>query len=337
MPTIAPSEEEDCMIVEMVLLRKEFVIIRKEVEISPSLSAIESGRLTVKLRELLMGVEAERARSSNLKGEVSNRIKRNIKEVLKIADEMDGRLGKLLGAISTKTETVSQLRIEVSLVKAQKKSIRKKCGKLRRKLKKKKATAASVQGEVMALSQKRASRPSSRKTKAIGKRLDASRSSSNADIKSVVAELRELGIGMEVLQLPNREIRIAKRRLQLWTPTAQQTPSSLDGMKERQPANTDTAEDKKKAKKKPRKMTRKRNRKRRIRETAAVSLGVTGAFIWRFKGEKEAVRVERIAKALKKTVLEAKVSRLQRMGTVRLVGINLVLNATIIRNAPLEL
>ncbi|KAI4476571.1 hypothetical protein M0804_013465 [Polistes exclamans] len=175
----------------MVLLRKEFVIIRKEVEISPSLSAIESGRLTVKLRELLMGVEAERARSSNLMGEVSNRIKRNIKGVVKIADEMDGRLGKLLGASSSKTETVSKLKAEVSLVMAQKKSIRKECGKLRKKLKKKKATIASVLGEVMALSQKRASRPLSRKTQAIGKRLDATRSSSNADIRSVVAVLRE--------------------------------------------------------------------------------------------------------------------------------------------------
>ncbi|KAI4475767.1 hypothetical protein M0804_014083 [Polistes exclamans] len=138
----------------------------------------------------------------------------------------------------------------------------------------------------------------------------------------------------------------------------------------KQPASTDTAEDKRISKKKPRKKTQKRNRKGRVRETAAVSLvckkgatyqdalvkaresinlkelgfetmtvrrELTGAFIWSIKGKEAAAKADRVAEALKKTVPEAKVSRLQRMGTVGLVGMDPGLNATIVRNAQLEL
>ncbi|KAI4473963.1 hypothetical protein M0804_015081 [Polistes exclamans] len=161
-----------------------------------------------------------------------------------------------------------------------------------------------------------------------------------------------------------------KRRLQLRAASAQQTHGNLDGAKGKHPATTKATNNDRTGKKKPSKKAKKKNRTRRVRETAAVSLvckeaatyrdalvkaretinlkelgletmtvrrGLTGAFIWSITGKKAAAKADRFAEALKRTVPEAKVSRPLGTGTIRLVGMDPGLNATIIRNALLEL
>ncbi|KAI4490003.1 hypothetical protein M0804_004185 [Polistes exclamans] len=194
-----------CVIEETDPPGTKFFIPGKEAGSGPSLAALESRRLTVKLRDLLMGVEAERVRSSNLNGKVSGRIKRNIKGALRITEEMDARLGRSSGASSSNTEMVSQLRAEMNLVEAQKRNIEEECIKLRRELKKKEAIITTLQGETAASSQKRASGPLGRKAPANDERLEAARSSLT-DIGSIMAVLRKMTKGMEVLQQSNREL-----------------------------------------------------------------------------------------------------------------------------------
>ncbi|KAI4475782.1 hypothetical protein M0804_014098 [Polistes exclamans] len=144
----------------------------------------------------------------------------------------------------------------------------------------------------------------------------------------------------------------------------------LEGTKGKQPCSSkETEGDKAGKKKKPRKKAHKKNQKRRIRETAAVSLvckeaatyrddlvkaresinlkekgletmtvrrGLTRAFIRSIRGKDAAAKADRVAEALKKTIPEAKFSRPLWKGTIKLVGIDQGLNATIVRNALLE-
>ncbi|KAI4475780.1 hypothetical protein M0804_014096 [Polistes exclamans] len=205
-PTATSSEEEeDCVIEETDPLGTKFFIPGEEAGSGLSLAALESRRLTVKLRDLLMGVEAERVQSSNLNGKVSGRIKRNIKEALRITEEINARLGRSSGASSSNTEMVSQLRAEMNLVQDQKRNTEEECIKLRRELKKKKAIITTLQGETAASSQKRASGPLSWNAPANDERLQAARSSLTL-IGSIMAVLREMTKGMEVLQKSNREL-----------------------------------------------------------------------------------------------------------------------------------
>ncbi|KAI4475787.1 hypothetical protein M0804_014103 [Polistes exclamans] len=60
-----------------------------------------------------------------------------------------------------------------------------------------------------------------------------------------------------------------------------------------------------------------------------VRRGLTGAFIWSIRGKDAAVKADRVAKALKRTIPEANFSRPLWTGTIKLVGIDLGLNATI--------
>ncbi|KAI4476998.1 hypothetical protein M0804_013178 [Polistes exclamans] len=64
-------------------------------------------------------------------------------------------------------------------------------------------------------------------------------------------------------------------------------------------------------------------------DTITMRRGLTGAFIFNVKGKEAAVKADRVAEALRKTVPEAKVTRPQRMGSFRLVGIDPSLNARV--------
>ncbi|KAI4480311.1 hypothetical protein M0804_010309 [Polistes exclamans] len=63
--------------------------------------------------------------------------------------------------------------------------------------------------------------------------------------------------------------------------------------------------------------------------------GLTEAFIFSVRGKEAAVKADRVAEALRRTVPEAKIARPQKTRSFRLVGIDPSLNMTIIRNALL--
>ncbi|KAI4474241.1 hypothetical protein M0804_014942 [Polistes exclamans] len=58
--------------------------------------------------------------------------------------------------------------------------------------------------------------------------------------------------------------------------------------------------------------------------------GVTGAFIWEANEERALEKVNQIVKVLKKVLPEAKVTCLQRMGEIRLIGLDLGATPTVI-------
>ncbi|KAI4474930.1 hypothetical protein M0804_014595 [Polistes exclamans] len=84
---ITSLEEDDCLIVE-----------QDAPGVSQALLTLEAGRLPEELRLNLRGIEIERARCSNIKGEVSGKIKRYIKDALIIANEMEERMDRQSGS-----------------------------------------------------------------------------------------------------------------------------------------------------------------------------------------------------------------------------------------------
>ncbi|KAI4476940.1 hypothetical protein M0804_013120 [Polistes exclamans] len=63
---------------------------------------------------------------------------------------------------------------------------------------------------------------------------------------------------------------------------------------------------------------------------------LNGAFIWQVKGSQPEQKTDLVAEAQRRTLPEAKVTRLQRMNPFRLVGLDPRANLTSIRCALLE-
>ncbi|KAI4473160.1 hypothetical protein M0804_015461, partial [Polistes exclamans] len=72
-------------------------------------------------------------------------------------------------------------------------------------------------------------------------------------------------------------------------------------------------------------------------DTMTIRRGLTGAFIFNVKGKEAAVKADRVAEVLKRTVVEANIARPQRTKSFRLVTIDPSLNMTIVRNALLKI
>ncbi|KAI4475973.1 hypothetical protein M0804_013958 [Polistes exclamans] len=150
----------------------------------------QTGRSTKKLREFIRGAEAERARRSNIKGEVSGRMKRCLKGVLEVAGVMDERLGKQTGASSSKTEAVIQLRAEMRVTEKQKRDLGEEYNKLRRELWKKESAPGSTQKEKTAMAAPKSSVSGVLAARdnlvSLDNRLEAARYSRDADIANIM-------------------------------------------------------------------------------------------------------------------------------------------------------
>ncbi|KAI4475431.1 hypothetical protein M0804_014321 [Polistes exclamans] len=361
---ITSSEEDDCLIVE-----------QDGPGGSQTLLTLKAGRLPEKLRSNLRGIEMERARCSNIKGEVSGKIKSYIKDALIIADEIKERIDRQSGSPFSRAEAVIQLRTETKISDEKIRQMEDEIAKLKKEPKKReadkqshgvKAVAAPNQGKPMPTT--------NRATPTLEKRLEDARVGDG--MGCVMAVLRDYGKSIEALQrtqldmwnifkgtsayrecvdhpLQDGFIDVVgrKKRRQKTKPAVRQEKTTTSG--ERGATGSAT---KKKGKRKKRK-----NRSRETMETAAISLvcneamsyrdalakaresislqdigidnitmmrGLTGAFIFSVRGKEAAVKADRVAEALRRTVPEAKIARLQKTRSFRLVGIDPSLNMT---------
>ncbi|XP_043494151.1 uncharacterized protein LOC122519053 [Polistes fuscatus] len=401
---ITSSDEDDCLIVE------EDAPGRSQTPLT-----LEAGRLPEKLRSYLRGIEKERARCSNLKGEVSGKIKRLIRESLIIADEMEERMKKQSGSRFSRAEAVFQLRTEARIRNEQIRQMEGEIARLQRELKKREAEKQSYGVKaVAALNQGRQTPTTNRATPSLEKRLEDARAGDS--MGCVMAVLRDFGKSIEALQKtqlemwnifkgaskpPQRETEgtalggkgnapapgISRAPAQRIPTVNTVVPPSQDGFvevmgrrKRRQQTKPAVRQEKTTTSgdrgatgsgtKKKKKRKKRKNRSGGTRETAAVSLacneamsyrdalakaresislkefgvekvtmrrGLTGAFIFSIRGKEAAVKADRVADALRRTVPEAKIARPHRTRSFRLVGIDPSLNMTVIRNALLAI
>ncbi|XP_043502787.1 uncharacterized protein LOC122524541 [Polistes fuscatus] len=401
---ITSSDEDDCLIVE------EDAPGRNQTPLT-----LEAGRLPEKLRAYLRGIEKERARCSNIKGEVSGRIKRLVKESLIIADVMEERMEKQSGSRFSRAEAIYQLRTEAKIRDEQIRQMEGEIARLQRELKKREAEKQCHGVKAIATPNQGRQAPTINKvTPSLEKRLEDARIGD--DMSCVTAVLRDFSKSIEALQ---------KTQLEMWKviretnkPPQRETggtavggkgsapapgtsrapaqrvpvvsnavPPSQDGFvevvgrkKRRQQTKPTVGQEKTTTSgdrgatgsgtKKKKKKKKKKNRNGGTRETAAVSLacnetlsyrdalakaresislkefgvekvtmrrGLTGAFIFSIRGKEAAIKADRVADALKRTVPEAKIARPHRSRSFRLVGIDPSLNMTVIRNALLAI
>ncbi|KAI4473161.1 hypothetical protein M0804_015462 [Polistes exclamans] len=135
---ITSLEEDDCLIVEQDAPGGN-------VE-SQTLLTLEAERIPDKLRLNLRGIEMERARSSNIKGEVSGKTKRFIEDALIIAHEMEERMDRQSGFPFSRAEAVIQLRTEKKIRDEKIRQMEEEIARLKKELKKREAEKQS-QGE----------------------------------------------------------------------------------------------------------------------------------------------------------------------------------------------
>ncbi|KAI4472925.1 hypothetical protein M0804_015554 [Polistes exclamans] len=194
---IPSSEEDDCLIIEPDAASKSGG------SNTQPLSTLEAGRLLDRLRVHLM--ETEKLWCSNLKGEVSGKMERLIKEALIMADEIE-RLDRQSGSPFSEAEAVIQLRTEAKLQDEKIREMEEEKARLIKELKKHEAATQS-QGvkTVAAPSQGKQVLPAGGKaTSALEKRLEDARAGDNEE--SVMAMLREVNRSIEALQRDQAEL-----------------------------------------------------------------------------------------------------------------------------------
>ncbi|KAI4476992.1 hypothetical protein M0804_013172 [Polistes exclamans] len=195
---ITSSEEDDCLIVKPDAPGGNGK--------SKPLLTLEAGRLPDKLRSHLRGMEMERARCSNIKGEVSGKMKRNIKDALIIADEIEERLNRQSGSLFSRAEAVIQLRTEARLKDEKIRQMEEEIARLKKELKKREAEKQSQGVKAVAAPNqgKQVLPTASRVTPALEKRLEEARAGDREG--NVMAMLREVNKSIEALQRNQMEL-----------------------------------------------------------------------------------------------------------------------------------